>query len=102
MGNKISNLSCGLINKNGDSTNKIIIANSKSSSDKNTEKSNLNNQKKIIYTSLNRKNTIIENNLYFIKKTFFIDDTDINNMNKYFLIQIKYGVEINMRIVYIY
>ena len=83
MGNKISNFSCGLINKNGDSSNKIIIANSKSSSDKNTEKSNLYNQKKI-YTSLNRNNTIIEKNISYIKETFFIDDTDINNLFSFY------------------
>ena len=63
MGNKISKISCGLINKNGDSPNNIIIINSKPSSDLNvTGNTQLNTHKKL-YTSLTRKNSIIEKNL---------------------------------------
>ena len=84
MGNKISKLSCGLINKNGASTNNIIIANSKNSSNKtNNEKTTINNTKKNS-TSKIRKNSIIDRKLTYIENTFFIDDTDINNLYSFY------------------
>ena len=84
MGNKISKISCGLLNKNGDSPNNIIIINSKPSSDLNvTGNTQLNTHKKL-YTSLTRKNSIIEKNLSNIKDTFFIEDKDIENLYSFY------------------
>ena len=40
MGNKISKFSCGLINKNGNSNNGLIVANSRASSEKNSSDKN--------------------------------------------------------------
>ena len=83
MGNKISKISCGLINKNGSSSNRIIVANSRISSDKNvTEKSSINNTKSK-FSSL-KNNGIISRKLTNIKNTFFIDDADIDNLFSFY------------------
>lgn len=81
MGNKISKFSCGLINKNG---NKIIIANSKISSNKSiSDKDTIKFNKKLYYNS-NRNNSLIEKKINNIKTTFFIDDKDIDNLFSFY------------------
>lgn len=72
MGNKISKFSCGLINKNGNSNNGLIVANSRSSSKKNILDNNSSNNKSI------------NNPFSKIQEDFFMDDTDINNLLSFY------------------
>ena len=78
MGNKISKFSCGLINKKGNSNNGLIVANSRKSSEKrNSDDENINNP-------LYRKSKLIREKINIIKKNFFIDNTDIDNLFSFY------------------
>ena len=78
MGHKISKFSCGLINKKGNSNNGLIVANSRKSSEKrNSDDENINNP-------LYRKSKLIREKINIIKKNFFIDNTDIDNLFSFY------------------
>ena len=83
MGNKISKFSCGLINKNGNSNNGLIVANSRSSSEKNISDKK-SSDSEIINNPLYRKKKSIRTKISDIKTAFYLDDTDINNLFSFY------------------
>lgn len=83
MGNKISKFSCGLINKNGNSNNGLIVANSRASSEKNSSDKNSSDSESI-NSQLYRKNPLIRKKISDIKEGFYMDYADINNLFSFY------------------